>query len=291
MPQDTMEKVNEIKEDILENYDRLGKEDTFTFACNSEVPCFKACCRDINIFLTPYDVLRLKNNLGITSDEFIAKYTLAPEVNSQNRIPILVMRMNDNEEKTCQFLGEGGCTVYEDRPWSCRMYPLGFASQKTEANPDGEEFYYLMKEEFKCKGHGLGKEMSVQQYLDDQGVEIYNEMNELFTGLTLHPFFSTEQVLAPQQAQMFYMASYNVDMFKRFLFNSKFFEIMSVPEGTKEKIENDEVELLKFAMLWLRYSLFGEGSIRVKQEIVDAKRKEFTKQALEKQRAEDENKD
>lgn len=290
MPKDTMEQVNEIKEDILENYDRLGLEDKFTFACGPDVPCFTACCRDINIFLTPYDVLRLKNGLGISSEEFIQKYTLAPEVNAMNRIPILVLKMSDNEEKTCQFLGEKGCTVYHDRPWSCRMYPLGFASQKSETNPDGEEFYYLMKEEFKCKGHGLGNEMSVQDYLKDQDVELYNEMNELFTGLTLHPFFNTEQVLAPQQAQMFYMASYNLDMFKRFLFNSKFFEIMVVPEGTEEKIRNDEVELLKFAMLWLRYSLFGEGPIRVKKEVVEAKRKEFTKKEMEKQRAEEEKK-
>ena len=35
----------------------------------------------------------------------------------------------DNEKKSCLFLDleNGGCQVYEDRPWACRMYPLGMA--------------------------------------------------------------------------------------------------------------------------------------------------------------------
>ena len=191
--------------------------------------------------------------------------------------------MSDSEENTCQFLSDKGCTVYEDRPWSCRMYPLGFASQKSPLNPDGEEFYYKMEED-KCKGHGLGTEISVGEYLETQQVADYNEMNDLFKDLTLHPFFSTEQVLAPQQAQMFYMACYNLDMFRRFIFSSRFFDVMIVPEGTKGEVEKDETALLRFAMLWLRYSLFGEGPVRVKSDVVEAKRKEFTKQEMEEAR-------
>jgi Fe-S-cluster containining protein len=282
-----MDKINSISKDIIDNYPRLGLDDTFSFSCNPSVPCFGACCHDINIFLTPYDVLRLKKNLGITSEEFIAKYALSPEINTETRIPLVVLRMSDAEGRPCQFLGEKGCTVYEDRPWSCRMYPLGLASQRSKYNPTGEEFYYLMVEHEKCKGHGIGGEIRVGDYLESQKVADFDSMNEMYKGLTLHPFFSTEQTLSPHQLQMFYMAAYNLDMFRRFLTNSKFFEIMVTPEGSKELIENNDDELLKFSMLWLHYILFGEGPIRVKPEIVAARREEYTKAAMEEQRKKD----
>ena len=31
----------------------------FTFACHPGVPCFTECCRELDLALTPYDVLRL----------------------------------------------------------------------------------------------------------------------------------------------------------------------------------------------------------------------------------------
>ena len=34
----------------------LARDDQFQFACGPEVPCFNACCRDLNQFLTPYDL-------------------------------------------------------------------------------------------------------------------------------------------------------------------------------------------------------------------------------------------
>ena len=35
----------------------------FSFACHPDVPCFTKCCSDLDLALTPYDVLRLKNRL------------------------------------------------------------------------------------------------------------------------------------------------------------------------------------------------------------------------------------
>ena len=48
----------------------LGPEDTFRFACHPDLKCFTQCCRGTTIFLTPYDVLRMKNALGISSESF-----------------------------------------------------------------------------------------------------------------------------------------------------------------------------------------------------------------------------
>ena len=95
----------------------------FSFACHPGVPCFTQCCSDLNLALTPYDVLRLKNGLGISSGEFLDRYT-ADDVKHNCGLPVLMFRMNTDSKRTCQLLGSGGCTVYEDRPGACRLYPV-----------------------------------------------------------------------------------------------------------------------------------------------------------------------
>ena len=43
---------------------RLRAGDTFRFRCHPGVGCFNRCCRNLNLFLYPYDVIRLRNRLG-----------------------------------------------------------------------------------------------------------------------------------------------------------------------------------------------------------------------------------
>ncbi len=49
----------------------IDPDTPFRFACNPGVACFNECCRDLNQFLTPYDVLRLKRGLGLSSRQFL----------------------------------------------------------------------------------------------------------------------------------------------------------------------------------------------------------------------------
>ena len=49
--------------------------DPLPFACKDTHLCFTQCCRDVSIFLTPYDVLRLRRAADGIS-EFLARYTL-----------------------------------------------------------------------------------------------------------------------------------------------------------------------------------------------------------------------
>ena len=94
----------------------------FTFSCGSERECASECCNGADIFLSPYDVMRLKNGLGISSDEFLKKYTGI--IMGETGLPILFLDMDGNEGKNCHFLGEEGCEVYDDRPSRCRTFPL-----------------------------------------------------------------------------------------------------------------------------------------------------------------------
>ncbi|MCP4569389.1 MAG: YkgJ family cysteine cluster protein, partial [FCB group bacterium] len=106
-----MKEIEQLKKAILEDYPRLTEESEFSFACHPGVPCFNACCGDINIFLTPYDVIRLKNRLGITSGEFLSKFTISP-FDENTKYPILLFKMQENEGKTCHFVKDEGCSVY-----------------------------------------------------------------------------------------------------------------------------------------------------------------------------------
>jgi len=47
--------------------------------------------------------------------------------------PVILLQMRDNEKKSCPFVTAEGCSVYPDRPWACRMYPLGLASPNSTA--------------------------------------------------------------------------------------------------------------------------------------------------------------
>ena len=46
---------------------KLTPESRFKFRCHPGVSCFTECCGKTTIILTPYDILRLKNRLRITS--------------------------------------------------------------------------------------------------------------------------------------------------------------------------------------------------------------------------------
>jgi Fe-S-cluster containining protein len=268
-----MREIERLKEEILKDYPRMTKKDTFSFACHPGVPCFNDCCADVNIFLTPYDIIRLKNRLGISSQEFLDKYTLMP-IDKNLKYPVVLLQMNDDEKKSCPFVGRDGCRVYEDRPWSCRMYPLGLASPKEGHEQVHEDFYFLLREAV-CKGFGEQKSQTVDDWLTDQGITDYNEMGEQFKNLTLHPFFESGQNLTPQKIEMFFTVCYNIDKFRDFVFGSTFLEKFEVDSDTQRQIKDDDVELLKFGYQWLRFALFGEKTITIKDNVLTDKEKEL----------------
>lgn len=272
-----MREIEKFKEEILKEYPRLTKDSEFTFRCHKGVPCFNECCGDVNIFLTPYDIVRLKNKLGITSAEFLKKYTLVP-FDENLMYPVILLKMNDDEKKTCPFVGKDGCGVYADRPWACRMYPLGMASPRDDAGNTDKEFYFLLKEPI-CKGFEENKKQTVGDWLESEGIEEYNLMGQDFKELTLHPFFSDKKNLSPQKIEMFFTSCYDIDKFRDFLFGSSFFDKFEIEDTAKDKIREDDVELLKFGHRWLRFALFGEKTLTVKKGIFKAKKEELAEKS------------
>lgn len=268
-----MSEIARLRETILKDYKRYTADDRFTFSCHRQIRCFNKCCADVNIFLTPYDVLRLKKNLGLTSEEFLERYTIVP-IDRNQKYPVVMLEMVDSDEKRCPFVSDTeGCTVYDDRPWACRMYPVGLASPK-DGDVSENEFYFLM-EESHCEGFGEDKEWTIREWIENQGIQPYNEMGDRFKEVAMHEFFQQDKELDPKKLELFFLVCYNLDAFRRFVFESRFLEMFEVEKDVQERIREDDAELLTFGLEWLKFSLFGQQTMTIKPSVLEAKKKEL----------------
>jgi hypothetical protein len=70
--------------------------------------------------------------------------------------------------------------------------------------------------------------------------------------------------LTEQTKKMFFLVSYNLDKFREFVFESSFLDRYEVDKATLDRIKDDEIELLKFGLKWLKWLLFKEGDFKLK---------------------------
>ena len=100
------------------------------FQCRKGISCWNACCSNIDISLTPYDILRLKRRFELSSGEFLKQYIIPYEM-EQNSIAGGKLRPVANGT-ACQFMTPEGCSVYKDRPTACRYYPVALLSLRRQ---------------------------------------------------------------------------------------------------------------------------------------------------------------
>jgi len=243
--------------DLMANIEtnRLDLKSNFKFKCHKGVKCFTKCCRGINIVLTPYDIIRLKNRLSLSAEEFMAIYT-TPQLFEKTDLPVVTLKMIDDDQQSCPFVRDDGCILYEDRPTTCRYYPLGVASLSHKEGADDQDFFFFVHEPH-CLGFEEDKEWNVAEWRKDQGVDVQDEINADWTDLVVRKrSFPANVKLTDQSKQMFFMVSYNIDKFKKFVFESSFLDRYKVDDGTLKTIKEDEVALLKFGLKWLKGVLF-----------------------------------
>jgi hypothetical protein len=246
----------------------LKPEDNFQFDCHEGLDCFTRCCRDITIFLTPYDILRLKKALAISSEKFLSDYTLT--VSGSNGLPAVLLKMKSDNTRSCPFVTSQGCSVYSDRPWSCRIYPL-----QPESTPKTEKvhrsYFSIMEIPF-CRGLSENKVSTVSDWQAEQGIPIYLEMERAFKKISMHQLLVGKRIDNPKIREMYYMASYDLDRFRRFIFESSFLARFDVDPHEADTMKHDDVVLYKFAMKWLEYGLIGQHVLEPKPEALAATR-------------------
>jgi Fe-S-cluster containining protein len=124
------------------------RDSAFSYTCHA---CCR-CCHDKIIQLNPYEVARLAENRGLSTTEFLVRYT------EQNGTALRRV-----EQGACVFLTPQGCGVHPDRPLVCRLYPLG-----RRVTAEGEESFHEVTPHPQTEGE-YGTSGTVEQFLNRQG--------------------------------------------------------------------------------------------------------------------------
>jgi uncharacterized protein len=250
---------------------KLTGNSRLKFSCHKGVKCFTACCSNINIVLPPYDLLRLRKRLGMTSEDFINQYCEI-EILAKTLLPVITLKMKTDDKRSCPFVTPDGCTVYKDRPNICRYYPIGMATLRNkEAEGGKDEFYFLTKEDH-CKGFEEDRNWTINEWRKDQEADLYDDVNRGWMDILIKKKSFGEREFPDIKNKMFFMVSTNTDYFREFVFSSSFLETYDIPEARIEKVRTDDVELLKLAYDWLRSAMFAEETLPFKQGVLEARK-------------------
>lgn len=171
--------TNAEKKDSLEafkkivgnhNMEYIDIDDSFGFKCQQ---CGKCCMNRGDIIINPFDVYNAAKYLGITTSEFIEKYTNI-DLGGQSKIPMVLLSSNENG--FCPLLkfdvkdgGKFKCTIHEAKPGACANHPIGVVRSIDKAT-ENEEMQFIKTEQ--CP-NSVSDEMHtvrdwVQPYLDNQ---------------------------------------------------------------------------------------------------------------------------
>jgi len=262
---------------------QLELESKICFECKPGISCFNACCKQADITLAPYDIIRLKNRLGLSSGEFLKKHTVPFELDAHG-MPGIKMRTTD-VDPVCLFMDEEkGCTVYEDRPTSCRYYPVALLSSRRSDEYHDEQHYALVEEEH-CMGHKEPRELTIADYRKEQGVEEYDELNRGYYQLILKKKSAGPSIGKPSDTsfQFWFMVCYDADRFKTFLQAPNFRTVYDLTDDEFQEIIDNDVARLKFGYKLLAQVLYGEETIPLKDGAFE-KRMEERKEVLDARR-------
>jgi uncharacterized protein len=83
------------------------------FECQSG--CTACCEQQGFVYLTPEDLTRIANFLGVTAAEFERRFIYRTKNLLRLRVP---------RARQCHFLRDGGCSIHAVKPAQCRAFPF-----------------------------------------------------------------------------------------------------------------------------------------------------------------------
>jgi Fe-S-cluster containining protein len=238
------------------NVTRLCGPKRFSFGCHPNVACFTECCRELDLVLTPYDVLCLRKELQMKSAAFIDRYVVV-EQDEGGGFPGLYLGMIDDGRASCPFISENGCKVYNGRPGACRAYPVGRGAT-LDRNGAKQELYVLVREEH-CQGFAAeDQNHTVAEWFENQGLIEYNKINDEVLTLWQHEQVRKGIRLSREQNDNFLLALYRLDEFHELVSSSGFQDEFMLTEEERCSVLSDDLSLLRLGIRWLKETLFAE---------------------------------
>lgn len=238
--------------------------DTFRFRCHPGIACFNQCCRNLNLFLYPYDVLRLKDRLEMSSEAFIADYVHVV-MRPGHFFPEVLLRMEDHKDGVCPFVSPDGCRIYADRPHTCRNFPMEQGAVHDAGTGIVTPVYFFRPPDF-CQGPEEDQALTLADYARDQQSQVYNQMTLRWAQLRQlfqNDPWGSEGFEGPR-GKMAFMAAYNIDRFREFVFNSTFIKRYRIKPKLTKQLRASETALLKFAFEWVEFFVWGRPSKHIR---------------------------
>lgn len=236
-------------------FQRLEQGKRFCFSCHTGVPCFTECCRELDLALTPYDVLRLRNKVWMNSTDFLKQYIII-EQSPDLAFPICYLTMVDDGRASCVFVAPAGCTVYEDRPAACRAYPVGRGASR-ENNGRVRETLVLVREPH-CLGFAGTENQTASEYFHNQGLDHYNRRNDELMILLQHERLRRGFRPTRRQQEQFIMALYKLDLFRQEMSSGRINMKRPLTVAELQGLAGDDEQLLRLGGHWLQQEFFNE---------------------------------
>ncbi|MGD9007902.1 MAG: YkgJ family cysteine cluster protein [Desulfobacteraceae bacterium] len=232
----------------------LALDDTFQFACHGRVPCFNRCCRDLSQALMPYDVLRIKKNLNISTGDFLSRYAEI-QIGPATGLPVVTLRFFANEDRQCPFVTDQGCRVYADRPASCRIYPLVRLLRRSRANGSLVEQFALLREPH-CQGFEQTQTQTVREWIASQQLEAYHEANDMLMELIALKNQRRPGPLPQELSVLVQTAFYDLEALKEQAAGGRLTGMDAAGLQPVAELQ-DDLDWLKWSMAWIKVVLFG----------------------------------
>ena len=232
----------------------LSSDHAFTFHCHAGLRCFNRCCRTPTVMLSPYDLLRLKQCLGITSGEVLARYTLR-EIEARANLPLVFLDPCRTKEPACPFLGPQGCTVYAHRPAACRLFPITMGSELTA---EGVVDYYFCRKLAYCEGFAADVRWTVASWIADQGFAEYDKGRRAWLEILLTAGLKGPGALDARFQDLFALA-YDLDRARGVVSEPAFLKTYPVEAEAPAILQADDLALLQFIYRVLQAALSAEA--------------------------------
>jgi hypothetical protein len=240
----------------------LNPESRFRFQCHPGLDCFNQCCQNPTVILKPYDIIRLRRRLEMTSTEFLERCTVRV-AEDKSHLPLILLDI-DQEAGGCPFLGTDGCMVYEDRPSACRLFPIVQGSSLVRG--DVQDVYFCKCLDF-CQGFGGGPEWTLARWQADQGLEPDGALDREWVEILLKRGAMEPSADDTRAPAVFAMTAYDIDRFRRFVFETPFIQMYEIPAEVAAVLQRSDEELLRCGYNYLKMVLLLEDAGRMRQEM------------------------
>lgn len=172
---------------------KVGEGGTFHFECTRS----GECCRHMEIFLNPYDILRMAKALDTTTIQVIQDQLLFLENRQQG---ILKPVLKAAREGVCEFNSNRLCRIHRDRPLPCRLFPIARI----------DEDFHLQQVSY-CKGLASQREQDVDTYIQEEEAQEHLDAAKPYHRV-MRTYVTMDGLLDQETKDLFHTVLYDFDL-------------------------------------------------------------------------------